>query len=328
MKTEEINGKELVVREPDSLSITREPTVVLEEAKKAAAALNDVISKKKNPLKFNGEQYLEFEDWQTVGRFYRVTCKVEGEAEPVTIGDVVGFRAAAVALCDGEIVSRAVAYCMKDEPNWEQKPIYQMASMAQTRACAKALRNVLSWVVVLAGYRPTPAEEMEARQMVSMEAKGGERSRPKPKDPPNVDLKTGKPVRIEEARDVAVDVAEDVPAVPKPFPPSGPLVTCPIHNEKWKSGKFGLFHEPEHPSDSKCNEAALGTWLWKNHFMPAAKKAGMKDIIDIQKWYQSVELPGWKEMTPLQWVMATDRMSELAAREVSREPGEDDDVPY
>jgi len=32
--------------------------------------------------------------------------------------------------------------------------------MAQTRACAKALRNVLAWVVVLAGYRPTPAEEM------------------------------------------------------------------------------------------------------------------------------------------------------------------------
>jgi len=32
--------------------------------------------------------------------------------------------------------------------------------MAQTRAGAKALRNVLAWVVVLAGYRPTPAEEL------------------------------------------------------------------------------------------------------------------------------------------------------------------------
>jgi len=34
--------------------------------------------------------------------------------------------------------------------------------MAQTRACAKALRNVLAWVVVLAGYAPTPAEEMDS----------------------------------------------------------------------------------------------------------------------------------------------------------------------
>ena len=32
--------------------------------------------------------------------------------------------------------------------------------MAQTRAGAKALRNALAWVVVLAGYRPTPAEEL------------------------------------------------------------------------------------------------------------------------------------------------------------------------
>jgi len=32
--------------------------------------------------------------------------------------------------------------------------------MAQTRAGAKALRNVLAWVAVLAGYKPTPAEEI------------------------------------------------------------------------------------------------------------------------------------------------------------------------
>jgi hypothetical protein len=32
--------------------------------------------------------------------------------------------------------------------------------MAQTRACAKVLRTCLAWVVVLAGYEPTPAEEM------------------------------------------------------------------------------------------------------------------------------------------------------------------------
>ena len=32
--------------------------------------------------------------------------------------------------------------------------------MAQTRACAKALSNLFKWVVVLAGYKPTPAEEM------------------------------------------------------------------------------------------------------------------------------------------------------------------------
>ena len=42
-------------------------------------------------------------------------------------------------------------------------PLFQLRSMAQTRACAKALRNVLAWVVVLAGYRPTPAEELDGK---------------------------------------------------------------------------------------------------------------------------------------------------------------------
>jgi hypothetical protein len=42
----------------------------------------------------------------------------------------------------------------------EKVPLFQLASMAQTRANAKALRNCLAWVVVLAGYRATPAEEL------------------------------------------------------------------------------------------------------------------------------------------------------------------------
>ena len=50
---------------------------------------------------------------------------------------------------------------MYDEKNWKGKPWFQLASMAQTRAGAKALRNLLARVVVLAGYNPTPAEEMD-----------------------------------------------------------------------------------------------------------------------------------------------------------------------
>jgi hypothetical protein len=58
-------------------------------------------------------------------------------------------------------ISAAEAMCLNDEPNWKTKPLFQLRSMAQTRSCAKALRNVLAWVVVLAGYRATPAEEIQ-----------------------------------------------------------------------------------------------------------------------------------------------------------------------
>jgi len=157
----------IVVAGHGALPATMEnaPATVLAEAQKAAASLKDVISRKPKPVVINGEQYLEFEDWQTVGRFYGITVGIEQEPEFVQLGDAKGFKATSVALRAGQVISRATAYCLDDEEKWgagdRKPPLFQLASMAQTRANAKALRNVLSWVAVLAGYRPTPAEEMD-----------------------------------------------------------------------------------------------------------------------------------------------------------------------
>ena len=152
----------IAVYEPNQdVAIYRAPEVVLAEAQKAAKSLADVVSKKKKPVMMNGEQYLEFEDWQTVGRFYGVTAKIISTTY-IEYGEAKGFEARAVAVrADGFEVSAAEAMCLNDEPNWKSKPLFQLRSMAQTRAAAKALRNVLAWVVVLAGYRPTPAEEIQ-----------------------------------------------------------------------------------------------------------------------------------------------------------------------
>ena len=99
---------------------------------------------------------------QTLGRFYGVTAGQEGDSEFCNVGGADGAKARAIALRNGQVISRATAYCMRDEPNWKAKPWFQLASMAQTRANAKVLRNVLAWVVVLAGYKGTPAEEMDS----------------------------------------------------------------------------------------------------------------------------------------------------------------------
>ena len=156
---------ELTIYDPENdLKVGRPPEVVLSEAMEAAKALGDVVSKKKKPVIMNGEQYLEFEDWQTVGRFYGITAKVI-ETHFIEYGNAQGFEARAVSLrSDGREISAAEAMCLNDEPNWSKKPLFQLKSMAQTRACAKSLRNVLAWVVVLAGYKPTPAEEMTGQE--------------------------------------------------------------------------------------------------------------------------------------------------------------------
>ncbi len=151
---------------PDALAIQRAPDLVLAEATRAAKALAQVIESKPSKCVINNKTYLQFEDWQTLGRFYGVTAKASS-TKYVEFGEgydqVRGFEATADALlvATNQVISSAEAMCLDDEQKWDAKPLFQLKSMAQTRACAKALRNVLAWVVVLAGYSGTPAEEMD-----------------------------------------------------------------------------------------------------------------------------------------------------------------------
>lgn len=174
-----MNEEAIVYERHDDMALMRPPALVMAQAREAAMVLKDTVSKKPKPVMMNGEQYLEFEDWQTVGKFYGITAKVESTTF-IDYGGVRGFEARAVALSsDGRVISAADSMCLNDEPKWstrakyeyvngsrkkvgeEPVPLFQLRSMAQTRACAKALRNVLSWVVVLAGYKTTPAEEIK-----------------------------------------------------------------------------------------------------------------------------------------------------------------------
>jgi hypothetical protein len=183
-------GQELQVLpgHAQDLAAIREPSIVVAEAKRAAVMLNDIVSKKKKKVLMNGEQYLEFEDWQTVSKFYGVTPKVIS-TRPVSVGDAHGWEATAVAVdAHGREISQADAMCLNDEPKWSTRPKYewkkqgggvkdvkvhvgdepvpqfQLRSMAQTRACARVLRQIFAWVVVLAGYQPTVAEELDESQ--------------------------------------------------------------------------------------------------------------------------------------------------------------------
>lgn len=163
------------------LIVARDPKVVLAEAQRAAKALKDIIEAKPKDKKvmMNGEQYLELEDWQLCAKFYGVVAKIVS-TQYVEIGGARGFEAIAAAFdtATGQEVSRAESLCLNDEEKWSTRskyewkegkrekvgdvavPLFQLKSMAQTRACSKVLRNVLAWVVVLAGYKPTPAEDM------------------------------------------------------------------------------------------------------------------------------------------------------------------------
>lgn len=152
----------IVAPPPQRLALQREPEEVLKEAAKAAAALRDVIESKPNKVVINGKTYPTHEDWLTVARFFGVTVTTR-ETKYIERGRVRGYEAYAEAILasTGQVVGAGEMECLDDESKWSDKPLFQLRSMAQTRAQAKALRSIFSWVVVLAGYAPTPAEEMD-----------------------------------------------------------------------------------------------------------------------------------------------------------------------
>jgi hypothetical protein len=61
---------------------------------------------------------------------------------------------------DGTIVGSAEAMCSRGESTWRDRDEYAVRSMAETRAESRAYRRAIGWIVSLAKYNPTPAEEL------------------------------------------------------------------------------------------------------------------------------------------------------------------------
>jgi hypothetical protein len=65
-----------------------------------------------------------------------------------------------VRTAGGVVVGRAEAMVSRAEEKWSRRDDYALRSMAETRAESRAWRKAIGWIVHLAGYNPTPAEEM------------------------------------------------------------------------------------------------------------------------------------------------------------------------
>jgi hypothetical protein len=168
-----------------SLRLQRKPEAIVAEARLCADALIAAVKRNNWVQRFGGRDHLFFEAWSFLGAMYRVTPRTR-ETRLVQIGDVVGYECTAEAfhVPSGIVIGSADAMCLNDEDNWSFRPTYeydpqsrrkvqtgerpvplfQLRSMAQTRAQAKALKGPFSWIIAMAGYAPTPAEELTGRE--------------------------------------------------------------------------------------------------------------------------------------------------------------------
>lgn len=138
---------------------TGEPDEVIMRAVKVADALKSVITQKGLVKKIQGREFIEIAGWQTLGSLVGVTTSCEWTRR---VEDPNGWEARVVVLRNGVQVGAAEAQCTRDEKSWSNRDEYALRSMSQTRACSKALRSVLGFIAVIAGYEDTPASEVPA----------------------------------------------------------------------------------------------------------------------------------------------------------------------
>lgn len=162
---EQSDGLALTPQASTTLFHTDDPLEVLTRATEVAKALKHVIEAQRLYSTIGGKKHVHVEGWQTLGFMVGVTAI---NVWTRRLDD--GWEARSeVHANDGRMIGAAEAECTKSEGgNWKRASDNAIRSMAQTRATSKALRSVLAFVMTLGGYAPTPAEEVEGREVTEI----------------------------------------------------------------------------------------------------------------------------------------------------------------
>lgn len=160
---ENVDAELQVGPEPGTLFRTDDPVEIIARATEVARVLSEVLKAQQLTSRINNKDYVRVEGWTLCGTMLGVFPVVEWTRQTQD-----GWEARVEARTkDGAIVGAAEAECLRTEKEWGPNPSkgrpkddYALRSMAQTRAISKALRAPLGFIVSLAGFEATPAEEM------------------------------------------------------------------------------------------------------------------------------------------------------------------------
>lgn len=135
---------------------------VLAIGHQVAKPLADFIEREELYKYINGKKHVLVDAWTTCGAMLGVVARETEVREILRDDGTVDYWAYVdlVRASDGGVVGGASSIVGSDESEWQKKPRYARRSMAVTRATGKAFRLGYSWIMRLAGYEPTVAEEM------------------------------------------------------------------------------------------------------------------------------------------------------------------------
>ncbi len=248
---------------PPTLFGTNDPVQLVEIATAQANALARVIRDKRLFVSIRGREHVKVEGWTLLGSMLGVFPVLAWTKQLDGGGWEARVEARTLA---GQIVGAAESQCTPFESLWDERDDYALRSMAQTRATSKALRLPLGFVMALAGYDATPAEEMPRD-----EAPRAPQQASRPRPPVGVERE----VNLGPVTDVGIDPddipwpdvdTDEVPFSDKPSPLSASPVTCGFcHGQTWdnRGKKATGSYKPTSP-DYSCKDKACGGIAWEN----------------------------------------------------------------
>lgn len=155
-----VDGEVIEHKAPVTLFGTDNPAAVVERASTVATSLASVINERHLFSSISGKKHVQVEGWTLLGSMLGVFAEIEW-SRPLENG---WEARAVVRTLAGNVVGAAEAMCTTEEGRWRRADTYAVRSMAQTRAVSKALRMPLGFIMHLAGYSATPAEEVPEDQ--------------------------------------------------------------------------------------------------------------------------------------------------------------------
>jgi hypothetical protein len=152
--------KEYAIERADHVhlgTLATRPEKVIEVATTIANQLKNIVETQRLYSVISQRKYVRVEGWNTLGAIMGVLPR---EQHVVKLDNGYEAYVELIRASDGAVIGGASAICTREERNWSNRDEYAVRSMAITRATGKAFRLGFSWIMQLAGFEPTPWEEM------------------------------------------------------------------------------------------------------------------------------------------------------------------------
>lgn len=136
------------------------PSEIVSNASEVATLLTTILREQNLVVNIQGSEHVLVEGWTLLAGMMGHSVGTTN-TRPVEVDGKPGFIAhAEVYDQTGNVVGSADGICTRGERAWSKRDDYALSGMAQTRAISRACRQRFGFIVRLAGYNPTPAEEM------------------------------------------------------------------------------------------------------------------------------------------------------------------------